>query len=104
MSGAVFETWVVVEILKSYLHNGRQAPLYYYRDKDKEEIDLLIFSDGTFHPVEIKKTGSPSKRDVRHFGRLEKLGRQVGSGGLICLSDTPLPLTDHVTCVPVSTL
>ena len=104
MSGAVFETWVVVEIIKSYLHNGRQAPLYYYRDKDKVEIDLLIVLDGTFHPVEIKKSASPSKHDTRHFSRLEKLGRRVGPGGLICLGETYLPLTDKVNCIPVSAL
>jgi predicted AAA+ superfamily ATPase len=73
MSGAVFETWVVAEIIKSYLHCGKQAPLYYYRDKDKLEIDLLIVVDGTIHPVEIKKTASPSKHDIRHFATLDKL-------------------------------
>lgn len=104
MSGAVFETWVVAEIIKSYFHNGRQAPLYYYRDKDKVEIDLLIVLNGTFHPVEIKKSASPSKHDTRHFSRLEKLGRRVGPGGLICLSETYLPLTDKVNCIPVSAL
>lgn len=67
MSGAVFETWVVAEIIKSYLHCGKQAPLYYYRDKDQAEIDVLIVVDGTIHPVEIKKTTSPSKHDIRHF-------------------------------------
>jgi hypothetical protein len=104
MSGAVFETWAVAEIIKSYLHNGRQAPLYYYRDKDKVEIDLLIVLDGTFHPVEIKKSASPSKHDIRHFSRLKLLGRRVGPGGLICLSETHLPLSDNATCVPVSAL
>lgn len=104
MSGAVFETWVVAEIIKSYFHNGRQAPLYYYRDKDKVEIDLLIVLNGTFHPVEIKKSASPSKHDIRHFSRLKLLGRRVGPGGLICLSETYLPLTDKVNCIPVSAL
>lgn len=104
MSGAIFETWAVVEILKSYLHNGRQAPLYFYRDKDKQEIDLLMVQDGTFHPIEIKKTASPSKRDIRHFDKLKKLGRPVGQGALICLIDTHMPLTKNVNCIPVSYL
>jgi predicted AAA+ superfamily ATPase len=101
MSGAVFETWVVSELLKSYLHNGRCAPFYYYRDKDKKEIDLLIVQDGTIHPFEIKKTASPSRRDIRQFTVLEKLGMPVGPGGIICLAEQPLPLTETNHVVPV---
>ncbi len=104
MSGPMLETWVVVEILKSYLHNGRQAPLYFYRDKDKLEIDLVIMVDGTFHPVEIKKTASPSKRDVRSFGALAKLGYPIGPGGVICLSEIDVPLTGNARCIPVAVL
>jgi uncharacterized protein len=104
MSGAILETWVVAEILKSFLHNGRKAPLYFYRDKDKLEIDLLIFQDGTLHPLEIKKTGSPSKRDVRQFAALKKAGLPVGPGGLICLAEQDLPLTESVHCIPAGAL
>ena len=42
MSGAILETWILGELLKSYWHNGRQAPFYFYRDRDQKEIDLLI--------------------------------------------------------------
>jgi len=104
MSGAVFETWVMAEIIKSYLHNGRQAPLYYYRDKDKVEIDLLIVLDGTFHPVEIKKTASPSKHDIRHFSRLVDLGQRLGPGGIVCLAEMHLPLTEKAHCIPAASL
>jgi hypothetical protein len=104
MSGAVFETWVVAEIIKSYLHCGKQAPLYYYRDKDQVEIDVLIVVDGTLHPVEIKKTASPSKHDIRHFGRLDHLGPQVGPGGIVCLAEMHVPLTENAHCIPVAAL
>jgi predicted AAA+ superfamily ATPase len=104
MSGAIFETWVVAEIIKSYLHSGKQAPLYFYRDKDKLEIDLLIVSDGTFYPVEIKKSASPSKRDVRHFGKLDHLGLRAGPGGVVCLAQMHVPLTENTHCIPVSAL
>jgi hypothetical protein len=104
MSGAIFETWAVAEILKSFLHNGRKPPLYFYRDKDKLEIDLLIFQDGTLHPIEIKKTGSPSKRDIRHFAALSKLDLPIGPGGLICLAEQDLPLTESVQCIPADAL
>ncbi|MDL2226644.1 ATP-binding protein [Deltaproteobacteria bacterium OttesenSCG-928-M10] len=65
MSCAIFETWVLVELLKSWLGNGLRPPFYYYRDKDQKEIDLLIIQDGTVYPLECKKTASPDKNDVR---------------------------------------
>ena len=49
MAGALFETWVVGELLKSWWHHGQQAPLYFYRDKDQKEIDVLVVRDGVVH-------------------------------------------------------
>lgn len=102
MSGAILETWIVSELLKGYWHNGRHAPFYFYRDKDQKEIDLLIVKDGTVYPLEIKKTASPTKNDVRHFQTLEKLGMPIGPGGVICLTGQSLPLTPSVRSIPVS--
>ncbi|HOZ50138.1 MAG TPA: ATP-binding protein [Candidatus Hydrogenedentes bacterium] len=104
MSGAIFETWVVAEILKSYWHNGKRAPLYYYRDKDKKEIDLLIFQDGTLYPIECKKTAMPGRDDVRHFAALEKLAPDLGPGGIICLATQALPLTPSCQSIPLAAL
>ena len=101
MSGAILETFIFTEILKSYWHNGKRAPLYYYRDKDKKEIDVLIVQDGTFYPLEFKKTASPDKNDLRHYNTLEQLGCPVGTGGVICFVETLLPLTKNVTAIPV---
>lgn len=104
MSGALFETWVVTEILKSYLHNGLQAPLYYYRDRDRREIDLLIVRDGVIHPVEIKKSAAPRPEDVRNFKALSKAGARMGAGAVICLVPRPMPLTREVGAVPAHIL
>ena len=104
MSGAILETWILVEILKSYRHSGRRAPFYYYRDKDKKEIDLLIFQDGTIYPLEFKKTASPGKDAVRHFSVIEKLKMPIGPGGVICLCEHILPLTDVTNSIPVAVL
>jgi hypothetical protein len=84
MSGVIFETWVVAELLKSYWHSGKQAPLYYYRDKNQKEIDVLIVLDGTIYPIEIKKIATPGRDAVKHFSVLEKLGANGGprDGGL----------------------
>lgn len=101
MSGAIFETWVMTELLKSYWHKGRTPPFYCYRDKEGREIDLLILQDGVVYPLEIKKTASPGREDTRHFGVLERLGLRVGSGGVICLATQSLPLTATAQSIPV---
>ena len=102
MSGAILETWILGELLKSWQHNGLRAPFYYCRDTDKREIDLLIVRDGTVYPLEFKKTASPDKNTVRHFGVLERLGMPVGMGAVICLVQQALPLVKDVWSVPVS--
>lgn len=61
MSGAFFETFVVSEIIKSYLNEGRRPPIFYYRDSDKKDIDLIIEENGVIHPIEIKKSSNPKK-------------------------------------------
>ncbi len=103
-SGPVLETWIVAELLKSYRHSGRQAPFHFYRDRDGREIDLLIERDGVIHPLEFKKTASPSRNDIRHFNVLENLPVETGSGGLICLAGTVLPLSGKHMAIPVGAL
>jgi len=104
MSGAIFETYVMAELLKGYWHNGQRAPFFFYRDKDAREIDLLILRDGALHPVEIKKTASPGRFDVAHFATLKRLGVPVGAGGLVCLCAQAMPLTEFATAIPVGTI
>lgn len=104
MSGAILETWIMGEVLKSWWHHGRRAPFYYYRDKDQKEIDLLIVQDGTLYPLEFKKTASPDRNAVRHFQTLERLKLPVGPGGVICLATQSLPLAKNAISIPVGAL
>lgn len=104
MSGAILETFIFTEILKSYWHNGKRAPLYYYRDKDKKEIDLLIVRDETIYPLEFKKTAAPDKDALRHFKALTSLGKLIAEGGVICLAETLLPLAKDLNAIPVGLL
>ncbi len=101
MSGAILETWVVAEILKSHLHNGRRPQLHYYRDRDGHEVDLLLFQDGQLLPVEIKRTASPSPRDLKHIDWLRKRDLPVGPGAVLCLAPKPLPLSPTDNAIPV---
>ncbi|GHV45891.1 ATPase [Synergistales bacterium] len=99
MAGPFFETFAIVEILKSYAHNGCAPSMYYYRDTNKVEIDLIIERDGMLYPVEIKKTATPDKKMIKNFAVLERFGKPVGYGALICLTDKPFPLTENAMAI-----
>jgi len=101
MSGAIFETWVVSEIIKSYYNEGKRPPLYYYRDKDMKEIDVIIYENGTVYPVEIKKSGNPGKDAIKNFGVLEANGLKVGIGAVICMTQDLIPIDKNNWYVPV---
>lgn len=99
MSGAFFESYVFSEIYKSYLNAGKEPPIFYYRDKDQKEIDLLLYQDGVLSPVEIKKAASPGKAAIKNFhildavheakvfGDLETLKTEIGTGSVICMAN-----------------
>jgi predicted AAA+ superfamily ATPase len=70
MAGAILETYAVGEILKSYLHNGREPAMYLYRDKNQREIDVVLDENGTLYPIEIKKTSNPGLNDYQSFREL----------------------------------
>jgi predicted AAA+ superfamily ATPase len=104
MSGPMLETWAVSEILKSYWHNGKEAPLYFYRDTEQREIDLLIEADDMIYPVEIKKTATPSSLASRQFSAAENTGKKIGPGAVLCLTTKDVPLSDTVTAIPMAYL
>ncbi|MDO4553286.1 MAG: ATP-binding protein [Bacillota bacterium] len=103
MAGAFFESFVLSEIIKSYYNKGVvEPPLYFYRDRDMNEIDLLIEDGGTLYPLEIKKHADPQKRDVDAFSLLERIpGIRRGPGGVICLYDNLITLGENDRVIPV---
>lgn len=104
MAGAFFETFIVSEIIKSY-YNQRilDIPIYFYRDRDGKEIDLLIVQDGKIYPLEIKKTANPNKSMVRQFSVLDKIsGMERGTGGVICLYESLVPFTAKDMIIPLT--
>jgi uncharacterized protein len=104
MSGAILETYLFSEILKSYWHNGLDAPFFFYRDTDQKEVDLVIEQGDTLYPVEFKKTATPSITATKHFKVLEKLDKKVGDGAVICFVEKDIPLSETVTAIPVKYL
>ncbi len=104
MSGAILETWVVSELVRGWWHQGREAPLYFYRDKDQKEIDVLIHWDGKLHPLEIKKSAQPGQDATRHFSTVDGLGEVRGAGAVICLTPSWLPCSSQDSLVGVGLL
>jgi predicted AAA+ superfamily ATPase len=104
MWGNIFESFVFAEILKSYYNNGNVIlPLYYYRDLDKNEIDLLVLDGDFLYPVEIKATSDPKGTMVKAFRILKTIpDKKPGTGVLICLAKEYLPLVEDVWILPVS--
>lgn len=106
MAGAFFESFVVSEIIKSYYNKGvLDLPLYFYRDKDMNEIDLLIEGNGVLYPLEIKKHADPSKKDIDAFAVLDKIpNMERGAGGVICLYDKLATLKGKDKVIPIQYL
>jgi predicted AAA+ superfamily ATPase len=99
-SGAFFETFVVSEIMKSWYNAGKTPPVFYYRDKDRNEIDLILEADGKLHPIEIKKSANPGKDAIAAFRVLADAGRSVGPGGVVCCATEYLPLDIQNSIIP----
>ena len=104
MSGAFFESFVFSEIYKSYLNAGKEPPIFYYRDKDQKEIDLLLYQNGTLYPIEVKKAASPGKGAIKSFhvldavqepekfGAINELKIDIGEGSVVCMAKDLLPI------------
>lgn len=85
MNGAVLENYVVAEIMKTYLNSGKEPFMYYYRDKDAKEIDIVLEHDGVLNPLEIKKTSNPKAELVKVFGLLDKSSTPRSKGAVLCM-------------------
>ena len=115
MDGAFFETWVVSEIYKSYINNGKRPPLYFYRDSNKKEIDIIISMDGIVNPIEIKK-GTAPKEAVKNFSILKLIEKEpneedvfsgtahlkikIGTGAVICMPADIMPIDQKNWYIP----
>ncbi len=102
MAGAFFETYVVSEIVKSIRNAGKRTEycLYYYRDRDQKEVDLIYVKDQKLYPIEIKKGIGKDKAD-KHFKVLEQYKMPVETGLIIDTSDRVFPLNRDAYYCPV---
>lgn len=85
MNGAILENYVVAEIAKTYWNCGMEPYMYYYRDKDAKEIDIVLEHDGVLNPIEIKKTSNPGTELTKVFELLDKSSTPRSKGAIICM-------------------
>ena len=106
MAGHFFETWCVAEILKSYTNNGLEPSMYYFRTKERNpsEIDIIIKENETLYPIEIKKSATLDKNDVKQFHKLETFKMPVGVGGLVSLYPQRSHITEDILTIPATML
>lgn len=101
INGAVLENYVVAEIRKSYLNIGKEPFMYYYRDKEQREIDLILETHGALHPIEIKKSSNPTASMIKNFDALSKANVKVGQGAIVCMKTHLSALDKDTLVIPV---
>lgn len=103
-SGHYLETFVISELIKNKRNNETSLnyDIYFYRDKDGKEIDLIIYLDDVIYPFEIKKTANPNKDMIKNFNILNKANSKIGNGGIICFYPDIIPLDENNKSYPIS--
>jgi len=101
INGAILENYIVSEIRKSYTNTGKELFMYYYRDKEQNEIDLILENDGILHPIEIKKSSNPTQSMIKNFEVLKKSTIPTGQGAIICMKDKLSAINNETLIVPV---
>lgn len=102
-SGAIFETYVVDEIIKSFANSGKniRKHLYYYRDSNQKELDLLINYNNIIYPIEIKKSANPGKDAIKNFNVVNNFETQSGNGIVLCMTKEIIAYDDNNYMVPI---
>lgn len=103
-SGHYFENHVVIEMVKNFAYAPSKVNLTYYRDSNAKEIDVFVEENGIIHPLEIKKSANPDRREVKKYELLDKAGLKRGSGGIVCMCEEVLPIDSQNCFIPCNLL
>ena len=101
MSGALLENYAVSEIVKGYQNAGLEPFLYFYRDRDAKEIDVLMEGDGMLCPLEIKKSVNPDRRLIKAFDVINKSPLKIGTSAVLCMAERPGAFDRDNLIVPI---
>ena len=101
INGAILENYTVAEIRKTWLNSAKECLLHYYRDKDTNEIDMVIEADGELHPLEIKKSTNPGTELASAFKVLDKGSVPRGAGAILCLREEISAIDRNTFILPI---
>lgn len=101
--GHFYENYVIMELVKNYEYAKSNAILSFYRDSNAKEIDIFVEENGKIHPLEIKKSANPDKREIKKYKVLDKTTVEQGNGGIVCMYPKPFPI-DRMNCYIPSNL
>ena len=101
LNGAILENYVVSEVLKTYQNDAKECLLWYYRDKEMHEIDMIIESDGMLHPLEVKRSVNPGSKLIGAFDILNKGSVPKGKGALLCMRPTLSAVNSDNYIIPI---
>lgn len=101
-SGYYFENYAVTELLKDLEYNSVNYDISYFRDSNSKEIDIFLEIGGKIHPLEIKLSASPDRREIKKYSILDANSIPRGNGGIICMSPTVIPIDENNYYIPIN--
>ncbi len=105
MAGAILETWVYGQLIRSFNHNGKRPQLYFFRDaKGTAEVDFVLVQDGTIYPMEVKRSSSPAAADLRHAAKIPTGPFTLHPGIVFCTAEQMYALDKGAVAFPISML
>ena len=99
-SGHYYENYVVMELVRNYKYARSKVNLTYYRDSNSKEIDVFVEENSIIHPLEIKKSAAPDRREIKKYEVLDKAELTRGTGGIVCMCEEPIPIDDKNCFIP----
>ncbi len=104
LKGRFFETFIFNEIRKSFMNSGIMQELYYYRDSEQNEVDLILIRNGRISCVEIKSGQNFNASSTKGFKKLEASKLEHAKNAIICTSDKISILNDGTLLLPISSI
>lgn len=104
LKGRFFETFVYNEIRKSFMNFGIMQELFYYRDTDQNEIDLVLVRDASISLIEIKSGQSFNASNTKTFSKLASTRLNKKNNAIICTADKVSVLNDGTYLLPVTSI
>jgi uncharacterized protein len=105
MAGAIFETAVVNEIIRTITHRGEEPQVYFWRTSSGREVDIIVDNGGRLTPVDVKLSATPCPSMARSIEVFQKdFGGSAGKGYVIHPGESALPLSPGVVAWPFAGL